>query len=402
MQMRKKIQKPARSVRPIRAKNAKRREIMIPSSKKMFRFLALILVIAVTLFGCTGQHNQSSTPTSGQENPSGAAASQPDTTLPTVGPTAEPTTETSPSQPAAEPVDVKILALKGPTAMGMVDFMNRAEEGGISSNRYSFTVAAAPDEALAAIVKGEVNIAAVPANMAAALYQKTQGQIRVLGINTLGVLYICGSNEEIKTMQDLSGKTIYASGKGATPEYVLTFLLEKSGVADAVVEWKSEHAECVAALANDPNALAMLPQPFVSVAMTKNPNIKSLLDLTEQWDRIPESGGRLITGVVVVRKEFAEAHPQAVEDFMMHYAQSVETVNTNTEEVGRLVEKYNIVPAKIANAAIPKCNIVLISGNTMKAQLEKYLEILHGMNPKAVGGKLPDAEFYYMTETEYR
>ncbi|MDO4753997.1 MAG: ABC transporter substrate-binding protein [Bacillota bacterium] len=359
------------------------------TSQKLLKVLALTLLIALMLAGCTGNNKDNTTTQSSQistETTTGSVTSETTTTSEAA------TTGTTASE---EHVDVRVLALKGPTAIGLVDFMNRAEGAEVNGNHYMFQVAGAPDEAVAAIVKGEVDIAAVPANMAAALYKKTDGAIQVLGINTLGVLYICGADAEIKSVKDLDGKTVYASGKGATPEYVLTYLLEKNGITNANIEWKSEHGECVAALAQDPNAIAMLPQPFVSAAKMKNQDLKVLVDLTKEWDAVnPEN--KLITGVVVARKEFIEAHPAVIADFLRNYEQSVASVNENTEEIGKLVEKFGIVPAKVANAAIPQCNIVLITGEEMKANLGKYLEILHGMNPKAIGGQVPDDAFYFM------
>lgn len=303
----------------------------------------------------------------------------------------------------AEPVDVNVMALNGPTAMGMVKFMTDSEAGVITENNYQFEVASSIDEVTPKIVKGEVDIAAVPANVASVLYNNTEQNVEVLAINTLGVLYICETGDSIQSVADLKGKTIYASGKGATPEYALNYILEENGMTpgkDVTIEWKSEHAECVAALTSDPNGIAMLPQPFVTTAQTKNSAIRVALDLTEEWDSLQnsETKSSMVTGVVVAGKEFVEENPEAVEDFLNHYEESVNYINENVKEGAALVGNYNIVPEAVAEKAIPECNIVFISGNEMKEKLSGYLTVLNDQNPKAIGGTLPGDDFYYGAE----
>ena len=267
---------------------------------------------------------------------------------------------------------VNVTALKGPTAMGMVKLMDEAESGAVEGNAYSFAIAAAVDEVTPKIVKGETDIAAVPANLASVLYQNTKGEVQVLAVNTLGVIYIVESGDSVKSVEDLRGRTIYASGKGATPEYALNYILSENGIdptKDVTIEWKSEHAECLAALLAEDNAIAMLPQPFVTTAQMKSDRIQVRLDLTAEWD--------------------------AVEAFLKSYAESVEYVNANVEEAAQLVGKYEIVPAAVAQKAIPACNIVCITGADMQQKLSGYLNVLFEQNPKAVGGALPADDFYY-------
>ncbi len=305
-----------------------------------------------------------------------------------VGCTSEPVEPTT-------PVDVSVVALKGPTAMGMVKFMDDAESGAITSNNYAFSIETAIDVVTPMIVKGEVDIAAVPANVASVLFNNSNGAVEVLAINTLGVLYIAESGESINSIQDLAGKTIYASGKGATPEYALNQILAANGLTDSVkIEWKSEQAEVVAALAAEENAIAMLPQPFATTAQAQNSDIRIALDLTEVWNE-SDIDGNLITGVVVVNSAFADANPEAVADFMKLYAESVEYVNTNLTEGAALVGKYGIVPEAIAAIAIPECNITYVDGDEMKEMLSGYLKVLYDQNPAAVGGALPTDAFYY-------
>lgn len=300
-----------------------------------------------------------------------------------------------------EAVDIKIMALKGPTAMGMVSFMDQAEAGEIDDNRYEFTIAAAIDEVTPKLVQGEVDIAAVPANMASVLYNNTNGGVQVLAVNTLGVLYIVESGDTITLVEDLRGKTIYASGKGATPEYALNYILSGNGIdpnSDVTIEWKSEHAECLAALMAEENAVAMLPQPFVTTAQTKSEYVRVALDLTKEWDKLQEGNeapSALLTGVVVVRSEFAEENPAAVSAFLDHYKESVDYVNSNVEEAADLIEKYDIVPAAVAKKALPACNITFIEGKEMKEKLSGYLAVLMEQNEKSVGGALPGDDFYY-------
>ena len=302
---------------------------------------------------------------------------------------------------AAEPVAVRAAALKGPTAMGLVKFMSEVDAGNLKDEDYSFRIVASADEVAPLISKSEVDIAAVPANLASVLYNKTSGAVRVIAVNTLGVLYICELGDTVNTVADLRGKTIFSAGKGATPEYAFEYVLRANGLdptTDVTIEWKSEHAECVAALAQDATAIAMLPQPFVTTAQAKNDQIRVALDLNQEWAAACEAEGRdgkLITGVAVVRSEFADAHPEAVDAFLGHYRESVEFVNANTDEAAALVGGYEIVPEAVAKKALPACNITFVDGADMKEQLGGYLEVLADQNADAVGGKLPGDDFYY-------
>lgn len=303
-----------------------------------------------------------------------------------------------------EAVDVNITALKGPTAMGMVKLMEDSEKEADENSHYNFTIAASVDEVTPKLVQGDTDIAAIPANLASVLYNNTEGQVQVLAINTLGVLYIVDIDNSVQSAEDLKGKTIYASGKGSTPEYALNYILSSNGIdveKDIVLEWKTEHSECVAALVNSisekEGAVALLPQPFVTTAQTKNDKIRIALDLTEEWDRLQEgeNPSTMITGVIVGRKEFVEEHPEAVKKFMDSYKESVEYVNQNISSAATLIEKYDIVPAEVAEKALPYCNIVFIEGNEMKEKLSGYLGVLMEQNPKSIGGEVPADEFYY-------
>lgn len=280
--------------------------------------------------------------------------------------------------------------------------MSDSDLDNTASNQYHFSISASVDEITPAFIQGKLDIAAVPANLASVLYNKMDGNIQVLAINTLGVLYICeNGTDTVSSITDLKGKTIYASGKGATPEYALDYLLEENGLdpaKDVTIEWKSEHAECVAALTKNKDAVALLPEPFVTTAKMSNSDIRVAIDLTNEWDKVQsdkDESGTLLTGVVVARKDFVDSNTDAVNLFLSQYEQSVNYVNENTEEAAKLISGYDIVKEEVAKAALPNCKITFIAGNDMKEKLSSYLNVLYAQNPQAVGGTLPDEAFYY-------
>lgn len=359
--------------------------------KKIVSMICAVSLSAALLVGCGSSASSKSAVSSESEVASSKEAVE------STPVSAEATSETA----TTNPVNVNVTAMKGPTAMGMVEFMSEADNGELTDNNYSFTLAAAPDEVSAALAQGTTDIAAVPANLASVLYNNTNGGVEVLAINTLGVLYIVESGDTVQSVEDLRGKTIYASGKGSTPEYALNYILSQNGIdpdTDVTIEWKSEHAECLSALMSEENGIAMLPQPFVTTAQTKSDNIRVALDLTNEWDELQvdsDTPSALITGVAVVRTEFAEEHPEAVTAFMEHYKESVNFVNENTSDAAQLIGSYDIVPAAVAEKALPACNIVYITGNEMKNKLSGYLNVLFEQNPKAVGGNVPGDDFYY-------
>lgn len=299
--------------------------------------------------------------------------------------------------------DIRVMALKGPTAMGLVKLMDEAEGGSVNSNNYDFSIVTSVDEVMPKLVQGEVDIAAVPANLASVLYNNTQKQVQVLAINTLGVLYIVDTGNTVHSVGDLKGRTIYASGKGATPEYALNYILMENGIdpeKDVTIEWKSEHTECVAALtaSSQESEIALLPQPFVTTAQAKNDKIRIALDLNQEWDKVQTEDGdssALLTGVIIVRTEFAKEYPDAVNAFLDSYKESVSYVNGNIEDAAALIEKFDIVPAAVASKALPYCNITFIEGTEMQNQLSGYLNVLMEQNEKAVGGAVPEDDFYY-------
>lgn len=297
-----------------------------------------------------------------------------------------------------EKIEIKIAALKGPTGMGMAKMMEDAENG-TAANDYKFTVAGEADVVSTGLIKGDFDIAAVPCNLASVLYNKTEGQINIIGINTLGVLYIVETGEEITTVEDLKGKTIYSTGFGTTPQYTLNYLLSLNGIdpeKDVTIEYKTEATEVAALLENTTDAIAMLPQPYVTTVMMGNDKLRIALDVEKEWTAQNQDGSGVVTGVVVVNKEFLENNPEAVEAFMTEYNESVKYVNENIDEAAQLIEKYDIFKAAVAKKAIPFCNITFIKGQEMKTKVEAYLNVLYNQNPKAIGGEMPAEDFYYL------
>lgn len=300
--------------------------------------------------------------------------------------------EGSETSAPAEPVTVRIGALKGPTSIGLAGLIYENED---STNIYEYTMETQADVILAGVIAGDFDIALVPANVASVLYQKTEGQITAVDINTLGVLYMVSGDQSIAGLEDLSGRTVYTTGKGNTPEYVLNYLLEEKGLTGSVnVEFKSEATEVAATLAADPSAVGMLPQPFATVAQVQNESLAVVLDMTGEWDALG-NGSQMVTGVTIVRNDFLEAHPDAVDQFLADHEASVNYVNTDTEQAAEYVAEMGIIekPA-VAQKAIPYCNIVCIEGEEMKTALSGYLEVLYAQDPSSVGGALPDDAFY--------
>lgn len=339
--------------------------------------LLLALLLALSLAGC-GQ-TAAETPTDDAQTDA----------------VEEPATEEVPVD--ADSTIVRLAALKGPTAMGVLRMLNVAEVSSLGPY-FEFTLAGAADEVTPDLIKGDLDMACVPANLAATLYQKTEGEIITLAVNTLGVIYIVENGDAVQSMADLKGKTIVAAGKGSTPEYALRYLLSENGIdpdADVTIDWKSEHSECVAALATGAATIALLPQPFVTVAQNKIGGLRVALDLTAEWDAL-DNGSGLITGVLVARKTFTEEHPAVVEAVLEQYRQSVDWTNENPADAAQsIVERGILEDAAVAEKALPYCNIVCITGGEMKEKLSGYLQVLLDAEPTSVGGALPGDDFYY-------
>lgn len=348
----------------------------------MKKFLSILLasLMLTGLVGCgAGNHTET----------------LPDTADTTANTTAD--TEVETDAAPVLPDSIRIGGLKGPTSMGMVKLMED-NEAGTTENTYAFTIAASADELTPKFIQGEMDIIAVPANLASVLYNNTDGAAELLAVNTLGVIYIVEKGDSVNTVADLAGKTIYATGKGSTPEYALRYILSENGIdpdKDVTIEWKSEPTEVVGALSAAEEGIAMLPQPFVTVAQGSVEGLRVAIDLTEAWDAL-DNGSTLFTGVLVIRRDFAQTYPDAVKAFLAEYEASTAYINENVAEGAQLVEKYGIVKAAVAEKAIPYCNITYIAGEDMVAPMNGYLQVLFDQNPKSVGGAMPGEDFYYI------
>lgn len=336
--------------------------------------LGLSLALAISLAACSG---------SVSEAVSSASA----------------TAESTAAPEAEAPVTTfRIAGLKGPTTMGMVKLMSDAEAGETHQD-YQVTMYGAADEVVPLLVKGDIDLAAIPANLAANLYNQTEGKVQVAAINTLGVLYVVTTGDDVKSVEDLKGKTVYSTGKGTTPEYVLNYILKENGIdpeKDLTVEYKSEATEVAAVLqAADEGAIAVLPQPYVTAAQSQIEGLNVALNLTEEWNKV-STDSDLVTGVLVASTEFIEQNEAAFEEFLKDYQASIEWVNSNTADAAELVANYGIVAkAPLAQKALPACNITYVDGAEMKTKLSGYLQVLFDQNPKAVGGAMPGDDFYY-------
>ena len=351
----------------------------------MKRLVSLLLAAAMSLaLAACGASSSGSSVAAGS-----AASSQP--------------ASSSASSEAAETLSttepVRIAGLKGPTTMGLVNLLPMMEAGETAID-YDLQLYGTADEIVPLLMKGELDMAAIPANLAATLYQKTEGQIQALAVNTLGVLYVVEKGDTVQSIQDLKGRTVLSTGKGTTPEYVLRYILTQNGIdpdKDLTIEYYSEATEVTAQMAVAEDAIAVLPQPYVTSAGMQDETLRVALDLTAEWEKVSDT--QLITGLTVVRKEYAEAHPDVIEAFLEEYAQSVEAANTDVEGTAALCEAQGVVAkAAIAQKALPQCKIVCLTGEELKTNAEGYLQVLYDADPASVGGALPGADFYYGAE----
>lgn len=292
-------------------------------------------------------------------------------------------------QKALEVMD--IATLNGPTGMGMTKVI--ADQ----NKNYRITIYQSPDEITGKIISGELEMACVSSNLAAVLNAKTKQNICLLGVNTLGVLYLVEKGEPITDLSHLKGKKILASGQGSTPEYILNQLLEGAGLKvgkDVEVQYFSNHTEVINALLAEESTIALLPEPHVTIAMTKAPEVKRAIDLNAIWEK--QEGTNLPMGVMIARADFVKDHPKEIESFLEDYLESVTFVNAEPEKAAKMMAEVGLFEkAEIAQKAIPNAHIVWEQGQEAQNDLEAFYNILKDKNPKAIGGSLPDESFYY-------
>ena len=296
---------------------------------------------------------------------------------------------------ATKPVEpLEVAALNGPTGIGMVQMLEEME--GAENPKYNIALYQSPDEIVGKVVSGELDIACVPSNLGAVLYNKTEGGIKLLGMNTLGVLYIVENGQTVQNIEDLKGKTILSSGKDSTPEFVLNYILNEAGLVpgeDVTVEFMGNHSDIASKLMVEEGTIALLPQPFVTTVLAKNENIRMAIDVNEAWNNLNQMD--LPMGIIIANANVVKDNAKGIEAFLKDYETFVKFVDENLEDAAALVEKFGIVTnAALAKVAIPKCNIVYRDSSASKDSLNKFYEILEQANPKAVGGKLPDEAFY--------
>ena len=351
----------------------------------MKKILSLLLAfsLALSLAACGGSASSAASSAAVSEVASSAAASE----------------EEEAAAPLSVTEPLRIAGLKGPTTMGLVNLLSM-EQAGTAAMDYDLQLYGAADEIVPLLIKGELDMAAIPANLAATLYQKTSGGIQAVAVNTLGVLYVVEQGDTVHSMADLKGRTILSTGKGTTPEYVLRYLLTANGLdpdKDVDIQYYSEATEVTAQMAATQDAIAVLPQPYVTAAGLKDDTLRVALDLTAEWDKVADT--QLITGVTVVRKAYAEEHPDVVAAFLADYAQSVNAANTDLDGTAALCEEQGVVAkAAIAKKALPNCNIVCLTGEELKANAAGYLQVLYDADPAAVGGALPGEDFYWAAQ----
>lgn len=307
---------------------------------------------------------------------------------------------TEPEQPDDTPVpaEVNLYVLSGPTGIGAMNLW-AAADAGETQNTYHITMPGANDEVVAAISNGDADIAAVATNLAATLYNKTSGGVTVLAVNTLGVLSLLGNGQEVATIADLAGKTIYAPGQGANPEYILRYVLTGNGLdpdKDVTIQFVGEGSELLTVWQTDPEAIIMASQPVATSILMQNENAVTLFNMTDEWDKVSGGDSTLMMGCVIVRNEFLQENPGAVALFLQEYAASIEKAQSDVEGTAALCEQYGLIPkAALAKAAIPSCGLTFVTGAEMKSALSGYLQVMFDADLKSVGGAMPGDDFYY-------
>lgn len=317
------------------------------------------------------------------------------------GTTEAPTeTPTGTVEPPLTPTDVRVFTMNGTTGFGMAKLMEDAANGVFKTEKYTFEVKTDfAKDVLPALINGDADIAAIPTNGASVAYNKTQGGVKVLAVNTLGCLYVIGK-DAVNSLEELAAKE-KVQAPAQNPTFILKYLYQKNGLsADNIANDYTAPADLAAAVASGKVDYAVLPEPMITVAKNqaakKGTTVVSSLDLTAEWDRLDGMQGKLVQGCVVVRTAFLEAHPEAVANFLTAYEASVNYLLSHADDTAKLIVRHGIFAQEaVAKAAIPKCNIAFVAGDTMKAAMDAYLKVLFGIAPASIGGKVPDDAFYY-------
>lgn len=331
--------------------------------KKLFAIL-LSLALVLSLTACTGQNTTSSTPDSSDET-------------------------------KYTPIDMSVAYMTGPTGIGMAK-LNADSDANLTENNYTFTVAGAATDITGKFLKGDIDIASVPTNVAATLYNKSNGKIRMLAVNTNGVLSILEKGDTINSIADLKGKTIYSTGKGQNPEYILNYILTENGIdpkKDVTINFVSSE-DLVAKLISGEAEIAMAPEPAATTVMVKNTNLRRALSINDEWSKVSDT--ELMMGCVIALDSFVDSNPKAVEKFLEEYKKSIEFATENIDTVATYCEKYKITASSaIAKKAIPSCNLCYVTGEDMKNNVNGYFNVLFNADSTSIGGKLPADDLYY-------
>ena len=301
-----------------------------------------------------------------------------------------------PEEPAdVKPVNVTIAGLKGPTSIGMIKMI---DEKALKSDKYNveYIQESAPDSLTGKIINGDIQISSVPINLASVLYNKTQGKVQLLAVNTIGNLYIVGT-EDISSVSQLEGKTLGMSAKGSTPDFAMNYILKQAGLEGKTeLNYALDHATLAQSVIAEDTGVALLPQPFVTQTTLKNSNVKMLIDLNEAWNDATGGESELFTGCIIINKEFAKNNPEFVDEFLKQYENSVNWVLENQKEASVLTAKHEIMPdAVLVEKALPYCGITFRKAAEAKESLNNFYQILFDSNPASVGGSMPDDEFYF-------
>lgn len=293
-------------------------------------------------------------------------------------------------------MEIKIGVLNGPTGIGAVSIMDKADNG--EYPKYKFTLSPEVSDIVARLSNGDLQIGALPTNVAANLYNKTNGGVKIIAVNCLSVLYVIENGNDIKTPGDMKGKTVYVNGQGANPEFMLNYILRNAGLepGEDVNIIFADPTEISAKMVSGEASLALLPVPAATAVMMKNPDVRVALDMGEEYKKASGDESELTMGCLVARKDFADENPDEIELFLDRYRKSIDFTNESVEDAAKLVAKYGITGnEKIAEKAIPEAAVVCITGNEVRKSLEGYLKVLYEADPKSVGGALPADDFYY-------